>query len=198
LISSDTYKDHAKTLANLITQKAKFLARRVEQVEDKLLLIEEAVKYHSSRVGHVEYYGLTDSDAEPEPGSENEASEATLRSETSKLIATDRTKVSNLLKKRRKKRLKKKGARKDIACEKPNLIINKDGNIGYKGAMDGKGKGGANSTIKTGILGTLFADLNIGDMVIQFSNPFFNYQIEERLKIFEEGAKFVLLKKSNG
>jgi hypothetical protein len=41
--------------------------------------------------------------------------------------------------------------------------------------MDSKGIGGASGDYKSGILGSIFADLNFGDMVIQFSNPFYRF-----------------------
>jgi len=58
---------------------------------------------------------------------------------------------------------------------KPQLVINKDGNIGYKGFFL---KTQADSN--TGILGSIFSDLNYADMVIRFSNPFLKFQVDER------------------
>jgi hypothetical protein len=65
--------------------------------------------------------------------------------------------------------LAKKDRTDKINDLKPILVINKDGNIGFKGALVNKG------VERAGILGNIFSDLHYADIVIRFSNPFFKF-----------------------
>lgn len=159
-----------------------------------MLLIEQAIEENQNKPNEVEYYGLSDSDQNSQNDDEEPLNVNNHLDEQELPYKTQKTRLSKIWKVKKKK----KSDKKIVALQKPCLIVNKDGNIGYEGAMKGKPIGGTNSTIKTGILGSIFADLNYGDMVIQYSNPFYRFQIGERLKIFEERAKFELLKSKKG